>query len=479
MATWRPHFHYTPEANWLSDPNGLVWHKDQWHLYYQHNPLGDKWGHMSWGHAVSKDLITWQELPVAISENEHHMIYSGSAVIGSDGNIVAAYTGATRSQPGNQSQYLVKSENDGASFSLASEPAIDEDRSDFRDPKLFWHRETGQWKMVSVRANSNCAVIYGSDDLQEWTLLSQIGPFDLPGQIWECPELMNLPIEDGGHRWWFKVDLLEVDDHHLGSGAIAMTGHFDGKNFLPDGHVNRNPYWQWVDHGRDFYAAVGWNGGPAGDNARYWIGWMGNHRYQADLPSTGWCGAMSLVRTLQLRENDGRWQLVQRPVVDKAGFEQVVAKREFSLSLDEKYILGSGLSRALSVGLSLYSGTINLIIRSVSSDLVVKLDIPNRQIILDRSQCGTLNDHDDFCRPMIAEWQSPKIGIEIWIDDHSIEIFADSGATVLTAQTFHSPGPLQLILVGDAEMSDVSNVAVGTLKTTDEGKCNVITTDCG
>ncbi|WP_454296325.1 hypothetical protein [Salana multivorans] len=80
----RPVLHYAPAKNWMNDPNGLVFHRGRFHLYYQHNPLGSDHRNMSWGHASSPDLLTWQEHPVAIWFDESEQIYSGSIVVDDD-----------------------------------------------------------------------------------------------------------------------------------------------------------------------------------------------------------------------------------------------------------------------------------------------------------------------------------------------------------------------------------------------------------
>ena len=144
---FRPQFHYTPAKNWMNDPNGLVYYKGEYHLFYQYNPFGDTWGHMSWGHAVSRDLVHWKELPVAIPEQGDEMIFSGSAVIdkentsgfGSRGNpaMVAIYTSA---RPGSQAQSLAYSIDRGRTWTkYAGNPVLDIGSGEFRDPKVFWY----------------------------------------------------------------------------------------------------------------------------------------------------------------------------------------------------------------------------------------------------------------------------------------------------------------------------------------------------
>ncbi len=464
MAVWRPKYHYAPAANWLSDPNGLVWYDGLWHLYYQYNPHSDQWGHMSWGHAVSDDLLDWRELPVAIEENARHMIYSGSAVIGPDQTIIAAYTGAGRGQPESQAQFLVESTDGGMTFAPPGQAAIDEHAPDFRDPKLFWHAPTSHWIMVSVRADSSYAVIYHSPDLERWSELSRIGPFELPGTVWECPDLMEIPVEGGGSRWLFKVDLLHVDPAHSGSGAIALSGEFDGRQFTPDCAVSGELTWQWVDQGRDFYAAVGWNGGPPGDQNRYWIGWMGNHRYQKQLPATDWRGAMSMARSLSFRRCKSGWRLIQRPVAPD--WRQLAWTNSAPIILPHAKPLeiAAAMPRTLHIRAQFKYGRSALLIASGQSRLRVIFDVAAGRLEVDRSDTGVLPEDKDYCRMMSCAWTMTGCAVDIWLDDHSIEIFADDGTAVMTAQTFLAPGLVDLAVTGCGDAARIDALAVHFLE---------------
>lgn len=307
----RPNYHYAPAANWLSDPNGLVFANGEWHLFYQYNPHGEDWGHMSWGHAVSRDLAQWQELPVAIAETETDMIFSGSAVADPDGlagfgrgALVALYTASAAHGPARQNQALAWSSDNGRNWhQFEGNPVLDKGLADFRDPNVFWHAASQRWIMVVALSAENRALVYASHDLKHWDELSVIHGAGAPGQVWECPLLIELPVEGTGEtRWLFKVDVLHQGP---GSGAIYQTGTFDGIRFIPDGPT-LEPTWQLADHGSDFYAAIAWHE-PRDDAGRpVWIGWMGNHAYQGQLPKQGWRGAMSLPRRLSLvREGQG------------------------------------------------------------------------------------------------------------------------------------------------------------------------------
>ena len=313
----RPRYHYAPAANWLSDPNGLVHHNGEWHLFYQYNPQGEDWGHMAWGHAVSRDLAQWEELEPALLEDDQHMIFSGSAVLdpqnlagfGADA-MIALYTDAAAGPPPVQSQCLAASTDAGRTWAkYCGNPVLDRNLADFRDPNVFWHEPTQRWVMVVVLSAEQRAVLYCSRNLKDWDQLSYIETAGAPGEVWECPLLIELPVEGGTERrWLFKVDVLRGAP---GSGALHQTGVFDGVRFIADGPAQA-PLWQVSDWGSDFYAAIAWHEPRDAAGRPVWIGWMGNHAYQGQLPKQGWRGAMSLPRRLSLRQMGAGYQLVQQ-----------------------------------------------------------------------------------------------------------------------------------------------------------------------
>jgi fructan beta-fructosidase len=239
-----------------------------------------------------------------------------------------------------------------------------------------------------------------------------------------------------------------------------MSGDFDGLRFLPDTDLHGKPIWQWVDHGRDFYAAVGWNGGPPGDDGRYWIGWMGNHRYQNDLPETGWRGAMSLARRLSFCEQDGVYRLVQQPMApDTANFEPCIGG-PISLAAGEVMQLGTGLPRAFACRVHFASGAGTMIIGAGQGKIRIAFDASARTITCDRALAGSMQDDADFCRPMSAPWLDPSAPVMLWVDDHSLEIFADSGTTAMTVQSFLTPGPIDLMLDSSASASHWQDISI-------------------
>ena len=416
----RPQYHYAPAANWLSDPNGLVYHAGEWHLFYQYNPEGEDWGHMSWGHAISPDLADWTELPVAIAETDADMIFSGSAVI-DHGNsagfghdaMVAIYTAAARHGPQRQSQALAHSSNSGRSFAIyPGNPVLDLSMADFRDPNVFWHGPTQRWIMVVVLSNENRALIYASKDLRQWDEMSVIYGVNAPGRIWECPLLIELPVEGTGtSRWLFKVDVLHDAP---GSGALYQTGTFDGVRFAPDGPP-LEPLWQVADHGRDFYAAIAWHEPRDAMGRPVWIGWMGNHAYQGQLPLKGWRGAMSLPRRLSLIGAGGQYRL--RQDVEPAVAAQV-----------PELVLGTA-GQALVGRLSLPASERLDWTASDSDGRVVRIERRGDQLLVSR-QVPQLRVLDATCQCTV----DPDQALELWFDHGLIEVFSSDGGTALTLQ---------------------------------------------
>ena len=242
---YRPQFHYTPYKNWMNDPNGLVYFDGEYHMFYQHNPQGRKWGHMSWGHAISPDLVYWQELSVAIPEEDGIMAFSGSAVVdkkntsgfGKDGKIplIAIYTGYRVSDK-RQFQCLAYSLDRGRSWTkYKNNPVLDIGSTSFRDPHVFWYEPEQKWIMVIALAARRKVAIYSSRNLKKWKHLSNFGPAGESRGIWECPDLFPLAVENitDSTKWVMEVDL---GSHSVagGSGGQYFVGDFNGEKFIPD-----------------------------------------------------------------------------------------------------------------------------------------------------------------------------------------------------------------------------------------------------
>jgi len=238
---FRPQFHFTPQRNWMNDPNGMVFFEGEWHLFYQYNPLGDRWGHMSWGHAVSRDLVRWEHLPLALAEEEGIMIFSGSVVVdwkntsgfGADGKppLVALYTGH---REGRQDQRLAYSRDRGRTWTkFAQNPVLDVKMADFRDPKVFWHDATSRWVMTVALAAEKKIHFYSSPDLRQWKYVGEFGPAGATDGLWECPDLFPLPAEGGGQKWVLIVNI-NPGGPAGGSGCQYFVGDFDGARFTPD-----------------------------------------------------------------------------------------------------------------------------------------------------------------------------------------------------------------------------------------------------
>ncbi|WP_406054278.1 GH32 C-terminal domain-containing protein [Streptomyces sp. NBC_01077] len=250
--TYRPQFHFSPAKNWMNDPNGLVWFQGEYHLFYQYNPSGNTWGNMSWGHAVSTDLVHWRELPLAIPHDDEEMVFSGSAVVDHDNTtgfgttespaMVAVYTSHYK-DGGKQAQSLAYSTDRGRTWTkYAGNPVLDIESKEFRDPKVQWYAPTKSWLMTVSLSTERKVRFYFSKDLKSWTHLSDFGPQNAVGGVWECPDLFPLPVDGDPERVkWVLVVNINPGGIAGGSAAQYFVGDFDGKRFRPDDDGSYTP----------------------------------------------------------------------------------------------------------------------------------------------------------------------------------------------------------------------------------------------
>lgn len=299
----RPQLHYTPRRGWNNDPNGLVWHDGEYHLFYQHNPYEKEWENMHWGHAVSHDLLHWKELDEALYPDHNGTAFSGSAVIDYDNTsgfgtkdnpaMVALYTGAGTKQV----QCVAYSLDKGRTWSkYEKNPVIDSGEKwktvDTRDPKVFWYKPNGEWVMVLNERDGHS--IYTSPDLKEWTYQSHVTGF------WECPELFELPIDGNpNHTKWVMY----------GASGTYMLGTFNGKKFTPEA----GKYYNCTG---SIYAAQTFTNIPESDGRRIQIGWD-----RVDHPGLPINGCMTLPTELTLRTTKEGVRMFCNPIKELESLE--------------------------------------------------------------------------------------------------------------------------------------------------------------
>jgi len=470
---WRPQFHFTPASNWMNDPNGMVFYDGEYHLFFQHNPSGIQWGHMSWGHAVSEDLVHWQHLPIALYEENDVMIFSGSAVVdwrntsgfGRQGKppLVAIYTGHYTAKP-LQNQQLAFSNDRGRTWiRYEGNPVLDIGEKDFRDPKVFWHEPTQRWVMAVSWPTHRQIRFYASPDLKHWTHLSDFGPAGATRGIWECPDLFPVSIEGyPADRRWVLVVNVGSGAPAGGSGCQYFVGDFDGQRFTldpsypvswPEPGVGGKTLADtsgpqhaeaalWADWGRDFYAAVSWNDVPARDGRRLWLGWMSNWEYANDVPTTPWRSAMSLPRELHLRRGINGLRLVQQPVRELAKLR--AAAHLLGRSTVEKanawlrQLALSSPSLEVSVEWERVARTaeLELHLDTGAGQRTVIRALPGQgQLTVDRTHSGEVAFHPKFAGIYSAPMQpvQDSLRLRLFLDASSLEVFGQDGEVSLTS----------------------------------------------
>jgi fructan beta-fructosidase len=463
---YRPQFHFSPQQHWTNDPNGLVFFEGEYHLFFQYNPFGDQWGHMSWGHAVSHDLLHWKELPVALPEEHGVMIFTGSTVIderntsgfckGGKPCMVAVYTGHTPAKGSKQAletQNIAYSNDRGRSWTkYRQNPVLDLHLSNFRDPKVFWSQQKKRWTMAVALPDQHKVRLYASPNLKRWTAISEFGPAGAVGGQWECPELFELPLQGSTEtRWVLKVGL-NPGGRAGGSGEQYFVGHFNGQHFRNDNPASLT---LWTDYGKDCYCALIFNGFPK-SRSPVMIGWMDNWQYASKLPTAPWRGQMTLPRKLSLRRTPAGIRLVQNPLDGLANLRSERTEVNNSLALPERTFQLSvthDLKHTREIGWKLL----------VKDEAYATVGYDRRKgvVFVDRAPSAETGFSQDFPQRMEAPLRLPGsvLSLNIVVDRSSVEVFADGGRITMTNLVFPAEGAYGLQFYS---ISEEGNLLTGT-----------------
>ncbi|THU41922.1 glycoside hydrolase family 32 protein [Niastella caeni] len=448
---FRPQFHFTPYHNWMNDPNGLVYYKGEYHLFYQYNPMGNTWGHMSWGHAVSRDLVRWQPLALAIPEDDKNMIFSGSCVVDKNNSsgfgkkpgqipLVAIYTAhiipdKTKPDDYQQNQHIAYSLDDGRTWKkYDGNPVLDLKKKDFRDPKVFWYGPGKKWIMAIVLPQEHIVQFHGSTDLKTWSHLSDFGPAGDTNDIWECPDLLQVPITgQPGKSKWVLINSQQTTMQYF-------VGEFDGIRFQ-----NENPADTILrpDYGPDFYAAVTYNNLPPGQDPVL-LGWANNWKYGQSIPTSPWRSAMSVPRSLRLKKSGNTWILLQQPVKSLLSLRGNVTEWKSKIISGETVFPAKGQVIELDADLIPAKNAICGVRLAAGGgqSIIIGYNADSAKLYIDRSNSGNTYFNNQFAAWQYSSARVPlqdgKLRLHIFFDKSIVEVFANDGATVLTAQLFPS-----------------------------------------
>lgn len=442
--THRPQIHFSPRKGWMNDPNGMVYLNGRYHLFFQHNPNATVWGPMHWGHAVSTDLIQWKELPIALYPDSLGTIFSGSAVIDKNntagfgaGAMVAIYTNHSHEleKTGSdkfQTQSIAYSLDEGNTWTkydgnpVLKNPGI----RDFRDPKVFWYEAGNKW--IMTLATLDHITFYSSPDLKHWKEESKFGKDrGAHGGVWECPDL--IPMSYNGKEVWVLIVNINPGGPNTGSATQYFTGSFNGHVFTPD-HTSI----KWLDYGPDEYAGITWSNTGS---RKIFLGWMSNWKYANVVPTGNWRSAMTIARDLRIEKTGDTYMVASTPIKElssrpgKTFNATNITESQYNLSAKAGKLKGPA---RLSVDLAETASCTITLSNARGEQTVIGYDKDRNEYFIDRTKSGKV----DFRKGFDARHTAPRFNdkaamdITLIIDDASVELFADSGLTVMTSIFF-------------------------------------------
>ena len=505
---YRPSYHFTPLYGWMNDPNGMVYKDGEYHLYFQYNPYGSKWGNMHWGHAVSRDLIHWEHLDPAIARDPVGHIFSGSSVVdkkntagfGKDA-IIAIYT--NNSVNHDEVQCIAYSNDNGRTFTkYEGNPVLTpfDGLKDFRDPKVFWYEKDKCWFMI-VSADKETR-FYKSKNLKKWDYVSAFGKGlgQQPCQ-YECPDFFQLPVNgDEKNKKWVMTMNINPGCWFGGSATEYFVGDFDGKNFTcPDANDVK-----WLDWGKDHYATVTFSNTG---NRVLAITWMSNWQYANLTPFKQNRGANGLPRELKLYEKNGKYYISEDVAPEALALRKSTKELGSQTVEGEKTFAGatSGMEGAFEIeadvtadangiaGIELYNNK--------RERTLIYIDMKEGKVVMDRTESGltdfgkqsvphdielawdkqraaegkqparienSINYKNDFA---LATWAPLSLcqegkktcHLDIFADKSSIELFVDGGRIAMTNLVFPVAPYENVKLYSKGGKAEFQNMKIHTL----------------
>ncbi|GGF30245.1 hypothetical protein GCM10010954_31710 [Halobacillus andaensis] len=434
---YRPHLHFTPQEMWMNDPNGLVYFEGEYHLFYQYHPQNKKWGPMHWGHAVSKDLLKWQHLPIALYPDELGYIFSGSVVVdwedtsgffdGGHG-LIAMFTHAKEEL---QRQSIAYSKDQGRTWKkYEGNPVIENPNiQDFRDPKVIWHEASRQWAMVLAAGKK--VIFYTSPDLKSWSLASEFGEgWGAQEGTWECPDIFPLQHQTTGEQKWVLQIGIDAGGPAGGSGTQYFIGDFDGKTFSPE---QRKHEIYWLDLGKDFYAAQSFSDVP--DEQRIVLAWMSNWQYANEVPTHPWRSAMSIPRELSLQTIDGEDRVIQTPVKTlEENKESFHSLSSFEVEQGEEVEIRQPRAPFRVIVEVEYEAGFEVQLFAGEDGKKFSIGLNGKEVYFERDFGEETSFSSDFTGRFHQQLLSStkKAKLSILCDESSVEVFLNEGETALT-----------------------------------------------
>jgi fructan beta-fructosidase len=429
---YRPQVHFSPKTGWMNDPNGLVYNHGIYHLFFQYFPDSTVWGPMHWGHAVSRDLLHWKQVAIALFPDSLGYIFSGSAVVDVDNTsgfasndkipLIAIYTqhdpvGEKAGTNLFQNQSIAYSLDNGDHWTKYSgNPVLKTPGlKDFRDPKLSWYDEQKKW--IMTLAAGDRIMFYSSRNLKTWNKESEFGVgIGAHGGVWECPDL--IPFTTDGKKIWLLIVNINPGGIQGGSGTQYFTGNFDGHRFTSGDTITH-----WADYGPDNYAGVTFSNTG---KEKIFMGWMSNWAYGTKVPTVKWRSTMTIPRKIDLKKIGQNYYVTMMPVSLKPLIIPPKISPAGKIILRVPYRIDYTIP-------DLHSYTI-IFSNQSGQELRVGFDEEKNAYFIDRTNAGQSDFDPNFAAIHFAPRfsKSKESDLTIVLDNSSIELFADQGLTTMT-----------------------------------------------